>query len=226
MLITGCEDKLIPFKTDDNTGRAEDEEVRLFYVGLTRAKRKLFLCRAFKRQRFGRTDYCDPSPFLDVIRGALVGGGAGKAAAREQPRPTPPRAAEKIDSPRISRRRARASRWVTRPRSRRGTAAAAVVGRGGYGYGNGYARKGRTSANDRRGSPSDRSGGGGWRRSTQRRRRGARRGEHRRRRKRRGGGEGGGEAKDYGGRGRGCRARRRERRGRSTRGRFELSAPE
>ena len=57
VLITGCEDKLIPFKTDDNTGRAEDEEVRLFYVGLTRAKRKLFLCRAFRRQRFGRTDY-------------------------------------------------------------------------------------------------------------------------------------------------------------------------
>ena len=89
VLITGCEDKLIPFKTDDNTGRAEDEEVRLFYVGLTRAKRKLFLCRAFRRQRFGRTDYCDPSPFLDVIRGALVGGGAGKAAANASPPPPP-----------------------------------------------------------------------------------------------------------------------------------------
>ena len=75
VLITGCEDELIPFKRGDASDAAEhDEEVRLFYVGLTRAKRKLFLCRAFKRQRFGRTVYADPSPFLEVIRESLVGG--------------------------------------------------------------------------------------------------------------------------------------------------------
>ena len=76
VLITGCEDELIPFKRGDASSDAaeHDEEVRLFYVGLTRAKRKLFLCRAFKRQRFGRTVYADPSPFLEVIRESLVGG--------------------------------------------------------------------------------------------------------------------------------------------------------
>ena len=76
IFIAGCEDKLIPFARDDGAGEAEDEEVRLFYVGLTRARKKLFLCRAFKRQRFGRTEYADPSPFLEVIREALVGGGS------------------------------------------------------------------------------------------------------------------------------------------------------
>ena len=83
VLITGCEDGLIPFKKDENTGKPEDEETRLFYVGVTRAKRKLFLCRAFKRMRFGKTEYCDPSPFLDVIKDALApgGGGGGSAAA-------------------------------------------------------------------------------------------------------------------------------------------------
>jgi len=78
VFITGCEDKLIPFKRDEGTGKPEDEEVRLFYVGLTRAKRKLFLCRAAKRQRFGKTHFPDPSPFLDVIRDALVGGGSAR----------------------------------------------------------------------------------------------------------------------------------------------------
>ena len=158
VLITGCEDKLIPFKTDDNTGRAEDEEVRLFYVGLTRAKRKLFLCRAFRRQRFGRTDYCDPSPFLDVIRGALVGGGAGKAAAGA----TAPDAAASSRENRLSAHLAASGARVAMgnsPAFRRGGGGGGGGGRGGYGYGNGYARKGRTSANDRRGSPSDRSGG-------------------------------------------------------------------
>jgi hypothetical protein len=156
VFITGCEDKLIPFKTDENTGRAEDEEVRLFYVGLTRAKRKLFLCRAFKRQRFGRTDYCDPSPFLDVIRDALVGGGAGKPAAGATA------AAADAAAGRENRLAAHLAASGARvamgnsPAFRRGGGGG---GRGGYGYGNGYARKDRTSANDRRGSPSDRSGG-------------------------------------------------------------------
>ena len=77
VFITGCEENLIPFKRDKGTGEREDEEVRLFYVGLTRAKRRLFLCRACKRQRFGNTINTYPSPFLEVIREALVGGGGG-----------------------------------------------------------------------------------------------------------------------------------------------------
>jgi len=76
VLVAGCEDNLIPFKRDERTGKPEDEETRLFYVGVTRAKKKLFLCRAFKRQRFGKTEYCDPSPFLDVVKNALAPGSA------------------------------------------------------------------------------------------------------------------------------------------------------
>jgi DNA helicase-2/ATP-dependent DNA helicase PcrA len=76
VLVSGCEDGLIPFKRDERTGQPEDEETRLFYVGVTRAKRKVFLCRAFRRRRFGKTEYCDPSPYLDVIKDALAPGGS------------------------------------------------------------------------------------------------------------------------------------------------------
>ena len=71
------------------------------------------------------------------------------------------------------------------PAFRRGGGGGGGGARGGYGYGNGYARKGRTSANDRRGSPSDRSGGERVETSTQATARLAAGGEHRRRRKRR-----------------------------------------
>jgi len=53
------------------------EEVRLFYVGLTRAKRQIFLCRARQRTKFGRTEMAEPSPFLEVISRALSGEAAG-----------------------------------------------------------------------------------------------------------------------------------------------------
>ena len=110
VLVAGCEDGLIPFKRDERTGQPEDEETRLFYVGVTRAKRKLFLCRAFKRQRFGKTEYCEPSPFLDVIKNALAPGGApggAPASARESP-----------GAPRTTpREEGRASPWGARPRS-------------------------------------------------------------------------------------------------------------
>lgn len=81
VFITGCEENLIPFKRVEGTGEAEDEEVRLFYVGLTRAKRRLFLCRTRKRRRFGQTSNPNPSPFLEVISRALNGGGGGGSSA-------------------------------------------------------------------------------------------------------------------------------------------------
>ena len=74
VFIGGIEDGLIPFVRNGDGDDDQDEEVRLFYVGITRAKRKLFLCHARQRRRFGR----DPQParrsfLLDSVSATLTG---------------------------------------------------------------------------------------------------------------------------------------------------------
>jgi superfamily I DNA/RNA helicase len=48
------------------------EERRLFYVGMTRAKRFLYLSHAGKRRLMGRTLQLSPTSFLNPIREELV----------------------------------------------------------------------------------------------------------------------------------------------------------
>jgi DNA helicase-2/ATP-dependent DNA helicase PcrA len=60
--ITGCENRLLPCNLFD-TGDMEEER-RLFYVGMTRAKTLLILSHAQKRTIYGRTLHMSPSPFL------------------------------------------------------------------------------------------------------------------------------------------------------------------
>ena len=56
-----------------------EEERRLCYVGMTRAKELLYLTRAQSRILYGRTSSNPPSMFLDEIPGSLVGDyGRGK----------------------------------------------------------------------------------------------------------------------------------------------------
>ena len=66
VFITGCEQRLLPctlFGERDD----EDEEKRLFYVGMTRARSRLILSHAARRTLNGRTLDTEPSPFLDLI---------------------------------------------------------------------------------------------------------------------------------------------------------------
>ncbi len=71
VFITGCEDRLIPcslFGTKD-----DEEERRLFYVGMTRARSRLILSHATKRTINSRALSMTPSPFLDALpRGLCV----------------------------------------------------------------------------------------------------------------------------------------------------------
>jgi DNA helicase-2/ATP-dependent DNA helicase PcrA len=81
------------------------EERRLFYVGITRAKRLLFLTHTLNRRTYGYAEPADPSRFLDDIPDDLVEGGnpwqtlgtprnrANKAAAQWD-RPLPSASAE------------------------------------------------------------------------------------------------------------------------------------
>ena len=73
VFVTGCEDGVLPFKWQDETADEElAEERRLFYVGMTRAKERLFLLHARKRHWRGRLREQQPSPFLDDIEARLL----------------------------------------------------------------------------------------------------------------------------------------------------------
>ncbi|MDQ1266334.1 MAG: ATP-dependent helicase UvrD/PcrA [Bacteroidota bacterium] len=67
VFIAGLEHGLFPFaKSEDNPEEIEEER-RLFYVGITRARMKLFLTYALKRSRFGETTNQKPSHFLKEL---------------------------------------------------------------------------------------------------------------------------------------------------------------
>ncbi|MDH5507454.1 MAG: UvrD-helicase domain-containing protein [Anaerolineae bacterium] len=89
VFITGLEDGTLPHirSFDDPEGMAEER--RLFYVGITRAKDKLYLLHAANRSRYGYSEPVDPSRFLDDIPDELILGGntllAGRTAAGPRP---------------------------------------------------------------------------------------------------------------------------------------------
>ncbi|PKN27687.1 MAG: hypothetical protein CVU64_15415 [Deltaproteobacteria bacterium HGW-Deltaproteobacteria-21] len=65
VFITGCEEGLLPCTIFGEMD--EEEEKRLFYVGMTRARKTLFLSHAKSRILSGRTLQSNPSPFLTLI---------------------------------------------------------------------------------------------------------------------------------------------------------------
>ena len=65
--IVGLEEDLFPSQMMLNSRADLEEERRLFYVAITRAKQKLFLSYALTRYRFGRLKNCEPSRFLEEI---------------------------------------------------------------------------------------------------------------------------------------------------------------
>jgi superfamily I DNA/RNA helicase len=66
VFIAGVEDGLIPYAFRDEHDDAEEER-RLFYVGMTRAKEELFLVHARQRFLYGRDRTPQPSPFIGEI---------------------------------------------------------------------------------------------------------------------------------------------------------------
>ncbi len=67
VFITGMEEGLFPHELSlEEPGRLEEER-RLCYVGMTRARRHLYLCHAERRRLYGRDTYALPSRFLDEI---------------------------------------------------------------------------------------------------------------------------------------------------------------
>jgi DNA helicase-2/ATP-dependent DNA helicase PcrA len=71
VFITGLEQGLFP-STRENVDRDQEEERRLFYVALTRARKRLFLSYASDRMRYGERERTIPSEFLEDIDPRLM----------------------------------------------------------------------------------------------------------------------------------------------------------
>ncbi len=75
VFITGLEDGLFPHKSFGESGVSQEhkeEERRLFYVAITRAKKRLFLTYASVRTIFGSRNMTVPSEFLSDIPEELI----------------------------------------------------------------------------------------------------------------------------------------------------------
>ncbi len=71
VFIAGLEEGLFPFYRSVLDQKELEEERRLYYVAITRAKTKLYLSWARVRYRFGSKTYTSPSRFLGEIDQAL-----------------------------------------------------------------------------------------------------------------------------------------------------------
>jgi len=72
VFITGCEEGLLPYSLFAERSGDPDEERRLFYVGMTRARTLLYLSHARRRSLFGREYRLQPSPYLRLIAEELA----------------------------------------------------------------------------------------------------------------------------------------------------------
>ncbi len=68
VFVVGLEEELFPNAMSLESRDDLEEERRLFYVAITRAKDKLWLCYAATRFRFGNLFYCQPSRFIEEIK--------------------------------------------------------------------------------------------------------------------------------------------------------------
>lgn len=92
VFMTGLEENVLPHsRVQDDEGI--EEERRLVYVGMTRAKKRLFLTRARTRRTFGARLSQMPSRFLDELPGDAVHDVSPPSRAANLPFAAPPRGA-------------------------------------------------------------------------------------------------------------------------------------
>ncbi|NCB02167.1 MAG: ATP-dependent helicase, partial [Spirochaetia bacterium] len=82
VFVTGLEENLFPSASCESDEDFEEER-RLFYVAVTRARKELFITSCTRRMVFGRTNYQIPSRYLNEIPKELVTL-EGRKAPREQ----------------------------------------------------------------------------------------------------------------------------------------------
>ena len=100
VFITGMEEGLLPHVRSFDDPAQMEEERRLAYVGVTRAKDRLYLLRAFRRAMMGQGSHNPPSRFLKDLPPELVhvaqaerrghlAGPRSRSSARDSPRGRP-----------------------------------------------------------------------------------------------------------------------------------------
>jgi len=86
VFLSGCEEDIFPLSNRFSSDATVAEERRLFYVGLTRAQQKVFICHARSRYRFGEVAYQSRSRFIDELDPETfqeVNGGIGRKSNRK-----------------------------------------------------------------------------------------------------------------------------------------------
>lgn len=66
VFLVSMEEDILPHKNSIDNDTVEEER-RLFYVGITRARERLFLTYCRQRKRYGEWESCTPSRFLDEL---------------------------------------------------------------------------------------------------------------------------------------------------------------
>jgi DNA helicase-2/ATP-dependent DNA helicase PcrA len=91
VFLTGVEEGLLPHRMSAGEPGGPAEERRLFYVGITRARKRLFLSLAMSRAQYGGIESQAPSRYLTEIPAELIewqqsGGGVAPSGAIGGPR--------------------------------------------------------------------------------------------------------------------------------------------
>jgi DNA helicase-2/ATP-dependent DNA helicase PcrA len=97
VFIIGLEEGLFPHSRSFEDPAQMEEERRLCYVGITRAKERLYLVNAFRRSHYGSSEPGEPSRFLADIPREMIAGAS--AAARTAGRERLSREGEEDDRP-------------------------------------------------------------------------------------------------------------------------------
>ncbi len=87
VFISGCEEDIFPLSNRFSTDATLEEERRLFYVAVTRAKQKVYLLHARSRYRFGEVAYQSRSRFIDELNEKTyneVNGGIGRKSSQRK----------------------------------------------------------------------------------------------------------------------------------------------
>jgi ATP-dependent DNA helicase Rep len=67
VFMVGVEEEILPHTNSIDDEKKLEEERRLAYVGITRAKKQLTISFAKTRKRYGEAIICDPSRFLEEL---------------------------------------------------------------------------------------------------------------------------------------------------------------
>jgi len=128
--IAGLEEGLFPLGRNAGEPGGLEEERRLCYVGLTRARERLYLSWARTRYRYGRLELSQPSRFLDAVPFHAVQERTTTPAWQRTGRPAPARriVTEFLDTDESEAERSQdAPRYVAGERVRHRTFGAGVV---------------------------------------------------------------------------------------------------